>query len=612
MSIIHEAWIGVHRRRDLRPIYEWAKDNTDLKAPLTITGPFDVSRSRHFMAPLDALQNDHVREVNILKPVRGGGTLIADIWVPWARENDPGPTMFVLQTDPLADDHMEKVLRPTIESVPSIRAMLNALPRDKNTGRKIEFSDGNHLHINGPSIGNLQTNAFRYVIEDECWLYDRGRMADAEGRVGDFQKLETSKILRVSQGGPRERLPIEECDWKRAYERGAIHEWEVECSHCQKYYDPAFSGMRADGSFWGVTWDRHMLPNGDWNITRCQESVRFECPHCLKPVMDTAKTKSEWNRTGRYRLATEANRRRKSFHWETVIDYPWDEMVELWLSACNAERRGALLPKLQFYQKRRAMFKDEESLLRGGLNLKRSVYEINSDWPEERGRAMTIDRQEEDLFWWTVRAWSGEKSRRLAFGKCYGFAALEKIREDWKVAPNNTFCDSGFLPKGDQGVYAACCKYGWIAVKGDKENQYIHVTKNKKRVLKSYAPLTSGDPGSGTSTGGRRYCHLIRFSKDQMNQTVQRLIAHGQWEEPMALDDAEMEKEYNAQMAARVRKTEYVLRTGETKVFWKESKNDHARDLANMQCLYAILADLLPDPAEEKLTVSEKAEVSPA
>ena len=70
--------------------------------------------------------------------------------------------------------------------------------------------------------------------------------------------------------------------------------------------------------------------------------------------------------------------------------------------------------------------------------------------------------------------------------------------------------------------------------------------------------------------------------------------------------DPEMEKEYSQQMAARVRKTDYVARTGQIRVFWKESKNDHARDLANMNVLGAILSELVPDPAMERTTTKEE------
>ncbi len=322
-------------------------------------------------------------------------------------------------------------------------------------------------------------------------------------------------------------------------------------------------------------------------------------------MMDGARTKGEWNRTGRYRLASEPNAKRDSFHWESVIDFPWDELVELWLEACNAEKRGDLKPKLQFFQKRRAMFRDEQSLLKGGLNLRRTVYEINSDWPEEKARFLTVDRQEEDLFWWSVRAWSDEKSRRLGFGKCYGFAAIEDLRIKFKVQPNRTFVDSGYEAKGDTGVYAACLKYGWIAIKGAKEHCFPHRLKNKRVVLKSYAPLAWGDPNTGT----RKYCPLIRFSKPQMNSLVQRLIDSGHWEEPITSEDPEMEKEYNAQMAARVKKTYWNAKTGVGETVFKESKNDHARDLANGQCMGAVLDDRLPDPAEERLSAGEKANI---
>src|SRR5439155_8565696 len=102
------------------------------------------------------------------------------------------------------------------------------------------------------------------------------------------------------------------------------------------------------------------------------------------------------------------------------------------------------------------------------------------DWADEKGRFLSVDRQEEDLFWWSVRAWSKEKSRRLGFGKVYGFAAVEEIREKFKVEHNCVLMDSGYNPKGDHGVYAACLKYGWIAVKGSPDSFFTHRLKNKR------------------------------------------------------------------------------------------------------------------------------------
>ena len=591
-------------------IHEWLAKNWVLSPPITKTGPFDVSGSRHFIDIFNAWQDDRVREVNILKPVRGGGSLIGDGICLYGIAADPGPYMEVFQTDQEAKFFAESRSVVNFRNCKPVRDLFPA-DRHKIRDNEIMFTHGHAWYNSGPSISNLQTKSIRYLRLEECWMWDQGKIGEAIGRVGDYLKTQTSKVLCISQAGPAPGFaePMENSDWYRHYHRAQIHEWTVQCPSCLKYFEPVFSGQRLDGSFWGMTWDKHQTQSGDWNIAKCIPTIRFECEHCAHPILDGSRTKNEWNRTGKYEAKGETNDKRKSFHWETVIDFPWVELVELWLEACNAEKRGDLRPKIQFYQKRRAMFRDEESLLKGAFHIARSSYDIETDWPEEKARFLTIDRQEEDLFWWTVRAWSPEKSRRLGFGKAYGFAALEEIRLKFKVLPNRTFIDSRYLPKGDNGVYSACIRYGWVAVMGAKEYHFTHRLSGGNLVRRSYAPVSYGDPESGQGISRRR-CAVIRFSKSQMNQKVQELIDALLWEEPITGDE-ETEKEYNAQMSSRVKRTEFDKKTNETRVYWKEGRNDHARDLANHQVLGAILADLVPDPCAERLSRSEQKQSIP-
>src|SRR5690606_989743 len=112
--------------------------------------------------------------------------------------------------------------------------------------------------------------------------------------------------------------------------------------------------------------------------------------------------------------------------------------------------------------------------------------------------------QEEEMYYVTVRAWArgtGE-SRRLWWGKLYGETAIEELRERYAVPQNCVVVDSGHWAKGPAGVYAACIKYRWIAAKGDEARFFWHTIKLKsgatQRVQKPWAPLTWGDPGSGT------------------------------------------------------------------------------------------------------------------
>jgi phage terminase large subunit GpA-like protein len=264
-DVIQQAWSNAFAARDRRPIPDWAHDHVWLSPPITRTGRFDVSSSRHFVEIFDALKNDYRREVNILKPVRGGGSLIGDVLVLWAMVNDPGPYMELFQTDRVAAEHAEARLMPNFRNC---RLTADLFPHDRHKLRdqQIQFNHGHTWYVSGPSIGNLQTKGVRWLRLEEVWMWAQGKEGEAVGRIGDYLKMHTSKVLRISQGGPMDGVEMEQSDWYRAYHRGIVHEWEAACPGCGKHYMPQFSGQREDGSFWGMTWDRHQLPNGDWDI----------------------------------------------------------------------------------------------------------------------------------------------------------------------------------------------------------------------------------------------------------------------------------------------------------------------------------------------------------
>jgi hypothetical protein len=373
--------------------------------------------------------------------------------------------------------------------------------------------------------------------------------------------------------------------------------------------DAAFSGRREDGSFWGMTWDVIKNHAGEWQSGAAAETARFECEHCRQMMYDTPQTKHLWNENGCYRHAGGTSKSKASYHWESVIDYPWRELVELWLEACNAEHRGDLKPKVQFYQKRRAMFKTEEQLLRGGLAFKRTAYEINSVLNKDEWDFATFDKQAEGLYWGTVRRWYPDgKTRRIWFGKIYGEEAIKDVVEKFKVPKTQVGIDSGYEPKGDRGVYAMCVRHGWIALKGVDAYEFLWTAKGGRKVNRSTSELGYADPEMGTSGQGKKYAPLIRFSKPQFNQLVQRMIERGTWEEPQT-EETDIEKEYAEQMSSRIRVVEHNRKTGHAKVFWRETKNDHARDLANMQCAMAVAGRVIADPIAEQLTTTEQKEI---
>lgn len=599
MTRLHDNWDRSIRPRDRRPTKEWARDNVHLVPPLTKTGPFDSSISRHLEGPLDALDDDHCREVNILAPVRGGKTLVADVYLCSVIGRTPGPTRWVFQDDKASKDQAELRTWQIIEANDWLTRML---PEDRHKSRTQEIIfPGMPLHISGPSLGSLQSRGYQFIIADEAWLYKEGRMEELRGRLGDYVKMGTDKLLVLSQGGEADS------EWDRQCQRGVLHDWEFQCLACGKYMlANRWTLKRPDGSRWGMTWDKHKTDSGLWDIPKVLPTIRFECEHCGHPHLDGVRTKTEWNRTGRYRVeVTDKHTKRRTFHWTSAIDFPWEDLVDMYLQAVNAWRMGNPTQLIQFFQKRSAEMKSESSLIEEMSFGVRATYEIDSEWPEEAVRIMTIDRQIEDVFWWTVRAWSKRgKSRRLAFGKAFGFPELEKLRDENKVESCHTLCDSGYKPKGDHGVYAACIRYGWIAVKGaayenGEPRFFTHRTKTGT-IQRTYSEPIDCDPEMGTEYQGQREVQRIDFSSPTYADRVQNLIDLGLWEEPQASANDVLEIQYRKQMSSEFKKRITVGQLKKERMVWVcPSGNNHAFDLAKMQALAATLLDILPDELPE-------------
>lgn len=596
------------REPDRRPIYEWAAENVSLPSVLTKTGLFDVSTSRHFMLPFDWLKSETVREVNIMAPVRSGKTLIADVAAPWAILNEHASLLWVFQNDELATSHSELRAMPTLLSVPGIRSML---PDDRHKQRsdEIVFNNGLPFIICGPAISNLQSRGFKWVFCDEPWLYKPGILENAKARLGDFVKTANSKFLAISQGG------VEDDDWETQFKSGEIHEWKIRCDSCGHYMPPEWSAFRQDGTRWGIMFDGEKDERGNYNLRKAIESLRFECQKCGHAHLDTTATRNRWNLSGKYESEGQASDTRKSAHWTALIDYPWADLLEQWLAARKAASHGNMEPTIIFVQKRLARPKSEKTVHEGSLQFVRAEI-TNEKWDTEILRCITVDRQSEDVYWLTARAWSKEplETRRLLFKRCYSesdiIAAADEINPTVievviggaRVRINAVFVDSGYRPKGDQGVYAMCARHGWAALKGTDEAFFHHTITKKdvqgkvtvEKVQRSYAPWSWGDPGEGTSEQGRKHAPLLRFSSNTLRDRMQELIESGKWVEPEGDQESDLGREYDRQMSSEFRKKKVNKFTGKEEFQWVcPSGNNHAADCGKMQTLVATITKIL-------------------
>jgi hypothetical protein len=622
MISLAEIWDKAGAPPDRRSIEEWASENITLPPVLTKRGKFSAVDSRHFIAPLQALRSDRVRGVRLLKPVRGGGTLIADVAAPWAIVNDNASVLWVFQDQPIAEAHAESRQMPILLSVPTIRPML---PADRHKKRKADilFANGLPFKMQGPALGGLQSRGFKWVIADEPWMWKAGILGQAKARLGDFVKNSSSKFLAISQGGE------EESDWDMEVRAGVNFVWKPECAACAKPMPIEWTINCGDGTKAGIVFDTIKSEDGAYQKDETAATVRFVCPHCRHEHPNSEKTRSDWNRSGDYFNPSTGARfdptnppTEVTFRWHSLIDYPWAELVKEWLAAQEAKHVGNFAPLVNFFQKRCALMRSDRTIHDSDLPFARIKMDTPSaeKLPGELGRFMTGDRQSEDVYWVTVRAWfAGAETRRIWFGRLYSEADIEAKRLELGVPADCTVIDSGYKPKGDHGVYSACIRYGWIAAKGTDEPFFWHALPRRKdappaRVQKPWAPLTWGDPGEGSSDQGRKRAPLIRFASSVMADRVMALIERGLWVEPEGDETDEIEREYRKQMSSEFKRPKVDKFTGRRVMVWVcPSGNNHAFDCSKMQVLCAMQAGLLPAGLElEKEKPKETEELKAA
>lgn len=607
-----ETWTASFAPPDRAPTSEWAGRNLIMPAVLSegVGRPYDRTRSPHLNAPMDAADQLQVREINVLAPPRSAKTLILDIV--GARKAAEGATVLtVAQIDAMAKTHAETRTMPMLLSCPPLRDLLPA-NADKIRTQDIIFGDGRPYVVTGPAMANLQSRPFKVVGCDEVWAYPPGRLYEAKARLGDFVKSDSSLFMAISQGGEPDS------DWQLQQQSGVSHELAVPClGTCGRYFFPRWTGKHPDGSRWGIVFDAGEGATHDEELA--QRTVRFVCPYCGHEHPDSEATRQPWKARHRWVRTEDGPEgpdatlkpwpRNVSFRWNAIIDYPWRELVKEWLLAQRAKKVGNFVPLVKFIQKRLAEHANEFSC--GQTDSGFTTFEMPPELqpgqkvhPDAVHRLLTVDRQADDLFWWQVRDWAKDgRSWRVGFGRAIGFPDVEEVRKKFGVTPRSTLVDSGYRPRGDTGVYAACARYGWFALKGDDVTHFTHYEKRGEKqvkILRPWAPVIHADPGEGTSSANRRLCPLFRFSAPTMARAVKALIRSGHWLEPATDGASEMEREYTIQMNAEFERWTTDRETGKRVVqFVCPSRNNHQFDCAKMQALGAMHLGCIPAGVED-------------
>jgi len=455
-------------RPDRSPIYEWARRNVQLPESYATPGPFNVRLSPWLVPIFDALQNPLVRRVHFRKAVQIGGTLVADVWLPWIIANDPGPISWTMQTDEMVEKHAKTRLWPLLERCRPVAAMLPK-PGPHRTTTEIFFG-GFFVTLNAANLSTQQSQSIRYKINDELWLPRWQEIyGHAVARVSKFEEVGRSKIYNASQA------PVMDAETGNvedtSFRSGDQGEWHAECPGCRKLLPVAFEVLSKEQRG-GVIWDRAARRDDEtWDVGRAVETCRFRCIACGHESADSDATRAGWAKTGRFvPMNPAAPREVRSFRLEAIVTRPMRLLVEEFLQAENQlVRTGDEQAKIEFRTKRQALpwivEKKAVNVLLKDSGYKLADYAQGESIPDEAIRFMAIDRQQ-DHFWVEVGAFStaqGPRYRQLWFGRIDTRDQLRALQERLKVSSACVAQDRGYRPAD---VDRDCAEFGWRSMRG--------------------------------------------------------------------------------------------------------------------------------------------------
>lgn len=519
-----------------------------------------------------------------------GKSFMMECWIAYLLANDSGTLLRLAQSDEFAKRMNETRLMPLLQLCNPVNAMLR---KDKHSFKKQELLLPHfHVFINGQKPSALQSVAAKYLIADECFMYDEGHLLQAKGRTKAFAN--TSKILFISQAG------IENCEWTREFNNGIVYEYAWTCPKCKK--EQVFNwNKKTDTGYAGVIWDKNekTCKDGVWNYLEAGKTARLRCEHCNHEVNDDPQSRRYLNDTSTY-ICTKPNGDPSivSYRWASIanIDISFSSLVIRYLQAKDAlSLEGNLIPLQEFYQKDLAKPWDTNVTTNVSKILTEDYNPLDT-WGDYK--FMTVDVQASNLLYWLIRAWNkAGESRLVKWGKALSFDEIASIQKEHSVRDQNVFIDSGY---NSTLVYAACVNHyhigtiggrkmflSWQALKGYDALDFLHADGSRKL----YSPVAKGDPNLGKDGKGRM-CPLYRFS----NYSLKNILAHLRDGKGVKWIVNEVDAVYEAQMNSEVLQRTIDKKTNREKWIWVKKSahgDNHIWDLEVMQCAAACMANLL-------------------
>lgn len=338
-AVLRRAALDAWEPRPAATVSEIASRHLYLSAEYSKGGGLVDFETRPFLRePMDCLGPDEPAQVVVfMGPIQGGKTVVGQGWLSSIIVANPGPTLWVTDTETKAELFSRKRFDLMVRDSPALRERV-ADPKSRsrdNTVRRKVFKGGDVEFVGAQSASGLTSNTFQNVVIDEAddhkanVSYAGSSISLAMGRQTDFGDL--AKTLIVSS--PKTRGDSEIEAW---FLRGDQREFRIPCPNCGKYQPLHFREKDEKTGAWkyNLVW----TPGNP-------ASARYVCPHCKTALRNEDKNRmlplGRWEPT---RPDLGDGGKIRSYHLNALYlpvgSYSWEAMARQWESAVERMKAG--------------------------------------------------------------------------------------------------------------------------------------------------------------------------------------------------------------------------------------------------------------------------------
>ena len=565
---------------------EYARKHVDFWQSSPIVGKFDDAKYPFIRKPLLSLDDIDAKETVVYGPTQSMKTVFAQIATAYRLAVNQCSILITAQSDDDVDEFSKVKMRPFIERLPHLIKTVTAKP----TINLIQWPSF-ELILSGPGENASESKSVRFWHSDESHRYAHGRLASLANRCGYRWNRHMLHTTTAADAGT-------EVDGK--FHKGNQQEWHVRCLHCSALFQPLWEdeSRRVYNGHRVFQW----LDNG--SETETLDSIRFVCPHCDKPIDNTPRNRVEMDDGADYIAVNPgADRTALSFRWNAFATRykPLRDLLSIYLSAIESAKLGDFKPYEDWVKKQEVRTWTGEVPQVGTVTLGRD-HELSQIEVVESDLVIgSCDVQSENGFhiWALADVWhpNGD-SKRLAYDKLASFDDLRAwqlrhgIRDftPGKDRHPSLCVDHGHL---QSDTFAACARYGWLALKSTDEDGFSHVVKRKNLpdmlIEKPWSVVRPGNSLIGKSgSQSAKLCATRLWSKPSIYPMLYRL-SRGDTTRKYGIA-SDISPHFTDQIASYMPSSTTDKKTGGIKPFWRKIKRqDHSFICAAQSLMLAMM-----------------------